>query len=104
MDEDLVECRNRIISGILMEDVTLGTDGGLRYKGKLIVPHSNSELKQTILLKALNYKFTIVRTRVFRHQSSWAAIPPVFSFGNRGIYFENNQSRQFVLLNKQKFV
>lgn len=45
MDESFVECQNRILSEVLVEEATLGTDGGLRYKGKLTVPHFDNELK-----------------------------------------------------------
>lgn len=45
MDDSLVECRNRILFGIPVEDVALGKDGDLRYKGKLVVRHFNEELK-----------------------------------------------------------
>lgn len=58
-DESLVECRNQNLSGATVEGFILGTDNGLRYKGKLVVPKFDNELKESILAKAHNYRFYI---------------------------------------------
>ena len=47
------------MSGEAVENVTLGSDGGLRHKGKLIIPHYDDELKHAILAEAHNSKLTI---------------------------------------------
>lgn len=47
------------MSGDAMESITLGIDRDLRYKRKLIIPQSNSVLKQAILAETHNSEFTI---------------------------------------------
>lgn len=37
-DKNLMECWNKIMFGVQVEDITLGKDGVLRHKGRLIVP------------------------------------------------------------------
>ena len=44
----------KIQSGNAIEGLTLDTGGGLRYKGKLVVPQHNKELKEVILAEAHN--------------------------------------------------
>ena len=59
LDEDLCELKEKIQAGELVDDHTLGTDGGIRRKGRLIVPGNYEELKREILDEAHMSKLTI---------------------------------------------
>ena len=58
-DENLVWCRSRILSEEYIDDITIGHDDDIRYKGKLVVPQYNEGLKQAVLAEAHNSRFSI---------------------------------------------
>lgn len=58
-DPNLIKYRKKNFVGKAVEDITLGIDGAVRYKGKLMVPQSNVELKQAVLAEANNFEFSI---------------------------------------------
>lgn len=52
-DDALMMCQNRIWANETMDDVTMGQDGGIRYKGKLMVPQDNEGMKQAVMAEGL---------------------------------------------------
>lgn len=52
-------CQNQLLFGEIVETFALNANGGLRYKGNLVVSKINNELKEAILAEAHNSKFSI---------------------------------------------
>ena len=52
LDEGLCEIKRKIQAGELVDEYTLGNDGGIRRNGRLIVPDNCEELKREILDEA----------------------------------------------------
>ena len=57
-DAEIVSIRDRVQSGTCDEGWTIHTDGSLRYRGRVVVPHS-TDLREEILKEFHFFRFSV---------------------------------------------